>query len=95
MGHYGGRTFVARHDWQDISSASPSFVMFVFDTDQTLHDVEFRVRGRRGLEIDYIDIYPLRRPTPSLGGATPGPYSRLRTSTAAVERLVFGHGLVP
>ena len=38
---------------------------------------------------------PLRRPTPSLSGATPGPYSRLRTSTAAVERLVFGHGLVP
>ena len=81
-----GRTFVARHDWQDISSASPSFVMFVFDTDQTLHDVEFRVRGRRGLEIDYIDIYPVTPADAIVGRRDAGPVFE-----AAYEH---GHGLV-
>ena len=50
-----GRNQVARHDFR-MPGSTASFLTLSFHLDRSLRDVEFRVRGIRGFEIDYIDL---------------------------------------
>lgn len=51
-----GRTAVEKHDSEMAESLRGSFITIEFATDRTFHDVEFRVLGFPGLEIDFIDL---------------------------------------
>ena len=53
-----GRASIARHDFQIPSSTHDSLVTVVveFGIDRAHNDVEFRLRGDRGLEVDYIQL---------------------------------------
>ena len=50
-----GRNQVARRDFR-MPGSSASLQTLSFHADRSLRDVEFRVRGRQGFEIDYIDL---------------------------------------
>ena len=56
-----GRNQVARHDFR-MPGSTASFLTLSFHLDRSLRDVEFRVRGIRGFEIDYIDLHRASSP---------------------------------
>ena len=51
-----GYTFIARRDFRLVPSVNHRFITHEFEVDRKLRDAEFRVRGFRGLEVDYIDV---------------------------------------
>ena len=53
-----GYTLVARRDFRLLPAVNERFVTLEFETRRKLRDAEFRVRGFRGLEVDYIDLTP-------------------------------------
>ena len=59
-----GRNQVARRDFR-IPTSTASVLTLSFDADRSLQDVEFRVRGGQGFEIDYVDLRRRDGPTAS------------------------------
>ena len=51
-----GRIHIVRHDFSLAPAPDWSSLAFDFDIARTMHDVEFRLRAFRGIEIDYIDL---------------------------------------
>ena len=51
-----GYTAIARSDFQVVPSPTDRFIVLDFDIDRRVRDVEFRVRGFPGLQVDYIDL---------------------------------------
>ena len=68
-----GRTPFARRAFPVPSSGRMLLVALAFDIDRTLQDVEFQVRGPRGLDVDYLEL----RPGPCLG-ESPAVHVRLQ-----------------
>ncbi len=50
------RTPLARRGFRLPSSGGASLVTLAFDIDRRLEDVEFQLRGRRGLDVDYLEL---------------------------------------
>lgn len=51
-----GYTVIARRDFRLEPSVNSRFILLELEVDRKLRDAEFRVRGYRGLEVDYIDV---------------------------------------
>ena len=51
-----GRAFIARRSFRLIPVPEWTMIAVDFATSETARDVEFRVRGFRGLEVDYIEL---------------------------------------
>ena len=51
-----GHEFIVRHDFQLIPAPGWTFATADFAIDRTTRDVEFRLRGLRGVEVDYIEL---------------------------------------
>ena len=52
-----GNTLVARHPFRLVPSAQWTHIPVEFRIDHALDEVEFRLRGFEGLEVDYIEIH--------------------------------------
>ena len=59
-----GRNQVARREFR-IPTSTASVLTLSFHADRSLQDVEFRVRGGQGFEIDYVDLRRRDGPTAS------------------------------
>ena len=51
-----GHTTIAQRDFRLAPSEGESSVTLAFGVERTLYEVEFRVRGSRGLDVDYIEL---------------------------------------